>query len=60
LWEPVHEHRPTRYRKSEQRKCQYRGCLIEAVAIIMFYAEDDEVMRWIFDEIEKGGKNIEV
>jgi hypothetical protein len=34
--------------------------LIEAVAIIMFHAEDDEVMRWIFDEIEKGGKNIEV
>jgi superfamily II DNA helicase RecQ len=60
LWEPVHEHGPTRYRKSEQRKCQYRGCLMEAVAIIMFHAEDDEVMRWIFDEIEKGGKNMEV
>jgi hypothetical protein len=60
LWEPVHEHGPTGYRKSEQRKCQYRGCLIEAVAIIMFHAEDDEVMRWIFDEIEKGGKNMEV
>jgi hypothetical protein len=34
--------------------------LIEAVAIIIFHAEDDEVIRWIFDEIEKGGKNIEV
>jgi hypothetical protein len=33
---------------------------MEAVAIIMFHAEDDEVMRWIFDEIEKGGKNMEV
>ena len=33
---------------------------MEAVAIIMFHAEDDEVMRWIFDEIEKGGKDIEV
>jgi hypothetical protein len=38
LWEPVHEHGPTGYRKSEQRKCQYRGCLMEAVAIIMFHA----------------------
>jgi hypothetical protein len=34
--------------------------LIEAVAIIMFYAKDDEVIMWIFNEIEKGGKNIEV
>jgi hypothetical protein len=34
--------------------------LIEVVAIIIFYAEDDEVITWIFDEIEKGGKNIEV
>lgn len=33
---------------------------MEAVAIIMFHAEDDEVMTWIFDEIEKIGKNMEV
>jgi hypothetical protein len=31
---------------------------MEAVAIIIFHAEDDEVMRWIFDEIKKGGKNM--
>ena len=31
---------------------------MEAVAIIMFHA-GEEVMRWIFDEIEKRGKNIE-
>jgi superfamily II DNA helicase RecQ len=57
-WEPVHEHGPTGYRKSEQRKCQYKGCLIEAVAIIMFHA-GDEVMTWIFDEIEKTGGSME-
>jgi hypothetical protein len=32
--------------------------LIEAVAIIMFHA-GDEVMTWIFDEIEKTGGSIE-
>ena len=31
---------------------------MEAVAIIMFQA-GEEVITWIFDEIEKGGKNIE-
>ena len=31
---------------------------MEAVAIIMFQA-GEEVMTWIFDEIEKRGKNIE-
>lgn len=31
---------------------------MEAVAIIMFHA-GEEVMTWIFDEIEKRGKNIE-
>ena len=31
---------------------------MEAVAIIMFHA-GEEVMRWIFDEIEKRGKNME-
>jgi len=59
-WEAVHEHGPTGYRKNEQRKCQYKGCLMEAVAIIMFHAEDDEVMTWMFDEIEMTGKNMEV
>jgi hypothetical protein len=34
--------------------------LIEVVVIIIFHAEDDEVIKWIFNEIEKGGKNIEV
>jgi len=33
---------------------------MEAVAIIMFHAEDDEVMTWVFDEIEMTGKNMEV
>jgi hypothetical protein len=33
--------------------------LIEAVAIIMFQASE-EVITWIFDEIEKRRKNIEV
>ncbi|XP_022163480.1 uncharacterized protein LOC111028984 [Myzus persicae] len=52
-WEAVHEHGPTRYRKSGQgERCQYRGCLMEAVAIIMFHG-GDEVMTWISDEIEK-------
>jgi hypothetical protein len=32
--------------------------LIEAVAIIMFQASE-EVIMWIFDEIEKKRKNIE-
>jgi hypothetical protein len=31
---------------------------MEAVAIIMFHA-GEEVMTWIFDEIEKRGKNME-
>ena len=57
-WEAVHDHGRTRYRKSGQQKCQYRGYLMEAVAIIMFQA-GEEVMTWIFDEIEKRGKNIE-
>jgi hypothetical protein len=33
--------------------------LIEAVAIIMFQT-GEEVMTWIFDEIKKRRKNIEV
>ena len=41
-----------------QQKCQYRGYLMEAVAIIMFHA-GEEVMTWIFDEIEKGEKKLE-
>ena len=57
-WEAVHDYGRTRYRKSGQQKCQYRGYLMEAVAIIMFQA-GEEVMTWIFDEIEKRGKNIE-
>lgn len=44
--------------KSGQQKCQYRGYLMEAVAIIMFHA-GKEVMTWIFDEIEKGEKKME-
>lgn len=54
-WEAVHDHGRSRYRKSGQQKCQYRGYLMEAVAIIMFHA-GEEVMTWIFDEIEKRGE----
>jgi superfamily II DNA helicase RecQ len=57
-WEAVHEHGPTRYRKGGQGRCQYRGCLMEAVAIIMFHS-GDEVMTWIFDEIEKAEGRLE-
>jgi superfamily II DNA helicase RecQ len=57
-WEAVHDHGRSRYRESRQQKCQYRGYLMEAVAIIMFHA-GEEVMTWIFDEIEKRGKNME-
>jgi hypothetical protein len=32
---------------------------MEAVAIIMFHG-GDEIMAWIFDEIEKTGRNMEV
>jgi superfamily II DNA helicase RecQ len=58
-WEAVHEHGRTGYRKSGQQRCQHRGGLMEAVAIIMFHA-GDEIMAWIFDEIEKTGRNIDV
>lgn len=44
--------------KGGQQKCQYRGYLMEAVAIIMFHA-GEEVITWIFDEIEKGEKKLE-
>jgi hypothetical protein len=54
-WEAVHDHRRSRYRKSGQQKCKCRGCLMEAVAIIMFHG-GEEVMTWIFDEIEKRGE----
>ena len=58
-WEAVHDHGPTRYRKKGQRQCQYRGCLMEAVAIIM-NRHGDGVMTWIFDEIERTGREVEV
>jgi superfamily II DNA helicase RecQ len=58
-WEAVHDHGRSRHRNSGQRKCQYRGYLMEAVAIIMFHGGED-VMTWIFDEIEKRGGNMEV
>ena len=57
-WEAVHDHGRSRYVKGRQQKCQYRGYLMEAVAIIMFHA-GEEVMTWIFDEIEKGEKKLE-
>lgn len=50
--------RRSRFRKSGQQKCQYRGCLIEVVAINIFHAGEN-VIAWKFDEIEKRGENME-